>query len=250
MAESGIYEIVNCTNGKRYIGSAINLKARWSRHKSALRSGKHHCAPLLAAWQKYGEDRFHFAVIEHCQKDDLITREQFFIDKLDPEYNASKIAGFRTFLGRKHSPETIAKMRAAHLGKPGTTIGRCRSPEAIAASANAHRGKKRSAETRQKIAEKAKGRKFVRHNDDYRAKLSAALKGKMPSDEHMAKLQAGRAAYVPTDEQRAKTSASLKKAYAEGRHSRERTPEHRAKISRSLVERGRRTASIALGDVP
>ena len=29
---SGIYQIRNLVNGKRYVGSAVNLRARWRQH--------------------------------------------------------------------------------------------------------------------------------------------------------------------------------------------------------------------------
>ena len=45
------------------------------------------------AWNKYGENAFIFEVIEECKIEDLINREQFFIDNLNPEYNQTAIAG-------------------------------------------------------------------------------------------------------------------------------------------------------------
>jgi group I intron endonuclease len=62
--------------------------------------------------------------------DGLIEREQYYIDTLNPEYNILKVAG--SLFGYKHtiesiqkmseiaknrSEETIAKLRAAALGK-------------------------------------------------------------------------------------------------------------------------------------
>lgn len=37
---SGIYEIVNTTNQKKYIGSAVDIKARWRSHRHELVKGK------------------------------------------------------------------------------------------------------------------------------------------------------------------------------------------------------------------
>lgn len=66
--QSGIYEIVNTVNGKRYIGSAKKFKIRWSKHVSALRLCKHHSRHLQAAWNKYGEAAFKFLPILTCQQ--------------------------------------------------------------------------------------------------------------------------------------------------------------------------------------
>lgn len=89
---SGIYQILNLVNGKRYVGSAVNIRARWSSHRHLLRCGKHHSDHLQSAWNKYGEDSFEFSVIEFCEKSDLVSREQFHIDS-GCDYNKAPIAG-------------------------------------------------------------------------------------------------------------------------------------------------------------
>jgi predicted GIY-YIG superfamily endonuclease len=89
----GIYRIKNSINNKIYIGSTKNIEARWAKHKALLRHNKHQNAHLQNAWNKYGENAFIFEVIEECKIKDLINREQFFIDNLNPEYNQTAIAG-------------------------------------------------------------------------------------------------------------------------------------------------------------
>ena len=91
--KSGIYKIENKVNGKVYIGSSNSIRRRWQKHKALLRHGKHQNSHLQAAWDKYGEDNFSFSVIELCPIDQLISREQYFIASINPEYNQSKIAG-------------------------------------------------------------------------------------------------------------------------------------------------------------
>ena len=39
--QSGIYEILNTVNGKRYIGSAVNLAKRWKEHRTGLNRKDH-----------------------------------------------------------------------------------------------------------------------------------------------------------------------------------------------------------------
>ena len=89
----GIYRIRNLINNKVYIGSTKNMKLRWAKHKALLRHNKHQNTHLQSAWNKYGEDAFVFEVIEECKTEDLISREQFFIDSLNPDYNQTAIAG-------------------------------------------------------------------------------------------------------------------------------------------------------------
>src|SRR5690606_34117775 len=114
MADSGIYEIVNRVNGKRYIGSAVTLAKRWNLHRHQLRAGKHHSRPLLSAWRKYGEPAFDFRVIEKCAPECLIEREQAAFDLLRPEYNACKTAG--STLGVKYTADSRKRMSDARKG--------------------------------------------------------------------------------------------------------------------------------------
>lgn len=213
MAKSGIYSITNIVNGKRYIGSSVDTGRRWAQHRARLMGGHHHCPPLQRAWAKYGPEAFAFRVIERCDRDRLIEVEQRYLDEQGPEYNVAKAAGYRTFLGLRHKPETIAKMSDAHRGNTRTR-GKPRGREAVEATASAHRGMKRSEETRAKISQAMSGKKRQPKSDECRRKLSEANKGKPKSAEHMAALQAGRARRVYIEEQRAAISAASKAAWA------------------------------------
>jgi group I intron endonuclease len=62
---------------------------------------------------KYGYSGFKLEIIEYCNKDDLLNREQYYMDLLKPKYNVYKIAG--SSLGYKHTEETVAKLKA--IGK-------------------------------------------------------------------------------------------------------------------------------------
>lgn len=88
----GIYCIVNTYNNKKYIGSSKNIRKRLWEHRSELRHNKHANIYLQRAWNKYGEDKFDFYVIEACQENFLLEREQFYIDTQKPEYNLNPIA--------------------------------------------------------------------------------------------------------------------------------------------------------------
>jgi group I intron endonuclease len=225
MAESGIYEIVNLVNGKRYVGSAVEFARRWRGHRSCLVRGKHHSRYLQNAWNKYGEAAFDFRVIELCDPQILIEREQFHINER-AEYNCSPSAG--SILGLKLTEEQKQRRR-----------GRKQSPEWVAKRLAAHIGAKRSPETRAKIAAKARGRKLPPRSAEYRQKISERTKGRQMSPEHMAKLQEGRRNRIFTDQQRMALSEALKQSYQDGRRSRERPPEYRAKIAAALRERAK-----------
>lgn len=83
----GVYSITNKVNNKRYIGSSTNLGRRKTSHFTCLRKGKGHNQHLQYSYNKFGESSFIFAVIEYCTKEELLVREQFYVDTLKPEYN-------------------------------------------------------------------------------------------------------------------------------------------------------------------
>lgn len=222
---TGIYEIVNLVNGKRYVGSAVDLRRRRRTHLRLLKNGKHHNAILLASWKKYGAGAFEFRVIELCPVEMLLTREQVAIDSLLPEYNLSPTAG--STRGYRYTDEQRAKMR-----------GRKQGAEWVAQRSAQHIGKKRSAATRANISAAMTGKTRGPRSPEHRARLSAARKDWQPSPEHMAALQMGRAAREYTEADRRNISEGLKKAYDEGRRRRDRPPEYREKIAAGL--RGRK----------
>lgn len=87
LKKSGIYCIINIESGKRYIGSSLNVYQRLLCHRSLLRNQKHENRKLQSAWNKHKEELFDYYILEFCDKENLINREQFYIDTLNPEYN-------------------------------------------------------------------------------------------------------------------------------------------------------------------
>jgi group I intron endonuclease len=159
---SGIYQIVNVENGKRYIGSAVDFKKRWSAHMGELRRGTHHSVSLQRAYKKHGEGAIQCGIILNCppNKWDLLYNEQWFIDMDNPEYNTCKKAG--NCMGRKFSVESRAKLSAAakehkhtpewnaHIGAAG--LGRIVTPETRDKQRTALKGRCLAAGTKQRIA--------------------------------------------------------------------------------------------------
>jgi group I intron endonuclease len=95
---SGIYQIRCNTNGKIYIGSAVNMLARWAEHRSRLRRGAHVNKHLQQAWIRYGEENFEFTVVEYVRQPFLLRAEQSWIDKTDCTnrdigFNIATVAG-------------------------------------------------------------------------------------------------------------------------------------------------------------
>lgn len=121
-SKSGIYKIINTLNGKYYVGSTNRLSYRWYRHRINLRAGKHINAHLQNAWNKYGEDKFRFVVVEYCSVKDLFERESAYLKECEKNptetYNLVFIpGGGAIFRGRKHSEDTKRKMSEQRRGK-------------------------------------------------------------------------------------------------------------------------------------
>ena len=85
--KSGIYQIVNVINGKRYIGSSNDIKRRFTTHKYKLNKNDHSNKHLQASWGFYHVQAFRFYVIEYCSPELLFEREQMYLDICRPEYN-------------------------------------------------------------------------------------------------------------------------------------------------------------------
>lgn len=106
----GVYVIEQRGTGRYYIGSTYRIYRRWGEHRKLLDRGKHHSPFLQHAWEKYGADAFEFYVLEECSQDELLIKEQEYIDAFKPEFNVNPTAGSR--LGSKSRPETVAKQTA------------------------------------------------------------------------------------------------------------------------------------------
>lgn len=111
---AGIYKILNTASGKFYVGSSVNVESRIFKHLSFLRRSIHNNAHLQAAFTLYGEDAFEYSLIEACSPDQLLVREQHYLDTLQPSYNICRVAG--NTLGVLHGPEAKRKMSAANMG--------------------------------------------------------------------------------------------------------------------------------------
>jgi group I intron endonuclease len=105
--EQAIYQILNTVTNDCYIGSSINIKERWKRHKKDLRKQKHHSIILQRAWNKYGENSFIFKILELCSENEIRNKENEYLLLFTPIYNICKIA-YSTF-GREYKEETRQK---------------------------------------------------------------------------------------------------------------------------------------------
>ena len=60
---------------------------------------------IYSAILKYGYNKFKLEILEYCTKENVLNREQYYIDSIKPEYNILKIAG--SMEGFKHTSASI-----------------------------------------------------------------------------------------------------------------------------------------------
>lgn len=180
----GIYKIINIVNNKFYVGSAVNLQRRRSRHFSELRTGVHNNRHLQAAWNKYGEEAFIFVVVEEAQPLDNILEleDKWLKDHAGKDYcynigvtALAPMLGMTKTLsptwGYKHTEEAKAKIGSS-------SKGRIPSKETIEKRRKSMRGRQVTSATRAKIRLKLTGEGnywYGKKRPDHGAKVSKAV---------------------------------------------------------------------------
>lgn len=152
---TGIYEIRNLVNGKRYVGSAVHFGYRWTKHQSQLAKGNHHSRHLQRAWEKYGSTAFEFRKLIICGRENLIMYEQAAMDAYKPEYNVAPKAG--SALGVVRTAEAIARTVATRRARGGWSPTQ-ETREKISATLKGQPGRPHTAESILKMSELQKAR--------------------------------------------------------------------------------------------
>lgn len=184
---SGIYIIKNIIRNQIYVGSSISLNGRKLSHFNCLFRNKHRNSRLQNSYNKYGKCNFIFEVIEFCEINDLLKKEQYYIDTLNPFFNISRIAGHT--LGTKRTDEQRLKMSIIQKNMPQDVKDarternkKNRFPKrAVELARIVNTGRIVSEETRLKSSIAKKG---IRRSEETKRKLSIAHKGKILSESH------------------------------------------------------------------
>jgi group I intron endonuclease len=160
--KTGIYRWINLVNYKTYIGSASDLTVRFWVYFSKKRLTNSNMV-IYKAILKYGYENFRLEILEYCDKNILLVREQYYMDLLKPEYNVLNQAGSN--LGYKHKVETLEKFKIRKFSK-----------ETLANIVKAAKSRILSKEIRTKISIAKTG---IKLSDKTRAKLSAIVTAKI-----------------------------------------------------------------------
>ena len=152
----GVYRIYCVKTNKFYIGSSKNLWKRMITHIWSLDNKRHRNKNIQNEYNIYGNECFVFEIIEFCDEDKRLDKEQYYIDLYKESsklYNLSTNAYTNNFVTEEQK-RILSEI---------------------------HKGKKISEEQRRKISETNKGRIV---SEETRAKISKAQKGKVFSENH------------------------------------------------------------------
>jgi group I intron endonuclease len=194
---SGIYKISNITNGKIYIGSAVNIYHRINCHIRDLKKNEN-SKFLQRAWNKYQHEGFQFEVLEFCNEEDCIKREQHYLDtvlfaqeyissnKSDKRfrrlgYNICPIAGSTKHFS--HSEETKRKVSQTHKGRKQTKEHKEKVAFYSIGERNGMYGRNHDGESRLRMSINSSGEKNgmygKTHSEEVRKNISEGHKKKV-----------------------------------------------------------------------
>lgn len=143
---SGVYAFINNTNGKVYIGSAIDLYNRLRDYHQPWYLEQRSHLPIVRAINKYGMDNFTLVLLEYTEPDSTVKTEQSWLDQFSPEYNVLTMAS--STLGFKHTEDSIGKIRESMTGKPRSADVRIAMSERQTGVGNTFYGKSHTDETK------------------------------------------------------------------------------------------------------
>lgn len=104
----GIYYIT--VGSHNYVGSSIDLGSRLRNHIWSMENNKHRNKMFQNCYNKYSLSGFMFSILEYCDKDKRIEREQYYKDLLVPDINVVEPVSLE-----RNKPEYINKQREIRL---------------------------------------------------------------------------------------------------------------------------------------
>jgi group I intron endonuclease len=188
--EGCIYLITCLVNDKKYVGK-WHLPTPEKRFYNHIRSAALGSENLIhRAIRKHGVENFCFELIRTCPLESCFNLEAYYAEQYgcykwdsEPGYNMVW-CGDKSFLGFKHKPESIEKMREAKVGKVMSeessvkkslaTKGRKPSQDVVLKRAAARTGKGVSDIGRANISAAAKNRVRKPHSEQTREKMRLA----------------------------------------------------------------------------
>ncbi len=156
---SGVYKISNNIDNRIYIGSTQCFKRRFTEHLKSLADNTHNNPHLQKFVNKYGIDSIKFEILEIIDLEDLLIKEQYYLDNcidFNRDFNICKIAGTPPNYNRSFSEKDI--LYIAELYNSGKSC--CQISEILFNHRN----------QRSKIAKITKGESYSEYRDLFKYK--------------------------------------------------------------------------------
>lgn len=182
-----IYKIINLVNNKFYIGSTTNKKVRFRQHRKLLRGNRHHCKHLQASWNKYGENKFEFVVVEEVAEGHSLQliEDTYLVQHVGKEYCYN--SGYSSEAPWRNAPPEMTPNfgRTMQLSQKEQISKTLKDFYAADYFNHPRVGKKHSEETRQKIRQNrtpTSGENHYRYgktlSEEVKKKIGDAQRGK------------------------------------------------------------------------
>ena len=89
--KAGVYRWTLLSSSKSYVGSSVNLGGRLRNYFNPVYISHITRKNMIInkALLKYGYSKFKLEILEYCDPKDLVKKEQYYMDILNPEYSQS-----------------------------------------------------------------------------------------------------------------------------------------------------------------
>jgi len=123
---SGVYMFISKSTKRRYIGSSVDVRARAREHLRKLKRKEHHSRRFQACYNKFGIDDFKWRVLERVEKEFLVEKEQYWINKIKKELNLLNSVFYpqKTTLGLKLTKKQKDAQKGRRSGEKNGMFGR------------------------------------------------------------------------------------------------------------------------------
>jgi group I intron endonuclease len=109
---SGIYKLINQTNGRFYIGSSANIEQRVKKHFRLLRQHKHENNYMQNDYTKTGGHFTFVVLVEEIMENARLNKETELLQQLHDQQNTCYNINKTTFItGRVKTPEGLEKIK-------------------------------------------------------------------------------------------------------------------------------------------
>ena len=117
---TGVYMIINKITNEVYVGSATDIKKRWSTHLTYLRQGTYKYEALQ---QAFDDETIGWEILEECREEEKIEREDYW-------FEMAKKIGYKV-LNKRDTATThkVADVSLMRLAQTGSSNGNARLTE-------------------------------------------------------------------------------------------------------------------------